>query len=350
MTRYSYRDSIDTLLLKDLKEGSKGTTPSRYSENSAYLRERVSAISNSTYGSLGPHQGWAHPSANSARLVYNRSYEKLVESLKGETSQLGSSIGEWRSSLDMIASRAIQLRSAIQAFRKGNITRTARILSVPKSAVRKASGRVSKTHYASSLWLETYFGWLPLIGDIYNSIDVLQSPVRNPEKISSGSSISYDANYRQTVDGKPVNFLVGMGARYGVRHYAKVRISNQNLFLANRLGLINPAAIGWELVPFSFVVDWFSNVGQILESITDFVGVEILSSGYSTMLVANGTIAEYWPPGNKVTEIKGFSQLHYQRVPGSFPSPSIAFRPPFSGWKRAATQISLLNQLFIKPR
>jgi hypothetical protein len=62
---------------------------------------------------------------------------------------------------------------------------------------------------------------------------------------------------------------------------AEVHISNPNLYLANKLGFVNPAVIAWELVPFSFVVDWFVPVGNFLSQWTDFVGLS-LQNGYTT--------------------------------------------------------------------
>jgi hypothetical protein len=52
-----------------------------------------------------------------------------------------------------------------------------------------------------------------------------------------------------------------------------VRVDNPNLHLAQQLGFINPLSVAWELVPFSFVVDWFGNVGQVLASFSDFAGL-----------------------------------------------------------------------------
>jgi hypothetical protein len=40
-----------------------------------------------------------------------------------------------------------------------------------------------------------------------------------------------------------------------------------NLNSWGSFGLLNPAAVAWELLPFSFVVDWFLPVGRYLEGL-----------------------------------------------------------------------------------
>jgi hypothetical protein len=49
------------------------------------------------------------------------------------------------------------------------------------------------------------------------------------------------------------------------------------------LGIFNPLLIGWELVPFSFVVDWFIPVGSYLEGIDALLGYDSFS--YSNSLL-----------------------------------------------------------------
>lgn len=52
----------------------------------------------------------------------------------------------------------------------------------------------------------------------------------------------------------------------------------QNAALASlsKLGLANPAEVVWELVPFSFVLDWFLPVGDWLSTLDAAVGYEFL--------------------------------------------------------------------------
>jgi hypothetical protein len=50
---------------------------------------------------------------------------------------------------------------------------------------------------------------------------------------------------------------------------------------ARDFGLTELPLTAWELVPFSFVVDWFVNIGDWLEALTPKLGIKILSEGYT---------------------------------------------------------------------
>jgi hypothetical protein len=56
---------------------------------------------------------------------------------------------------------------------------------------------------------------------------------------------------------------------------AWIVVTSQSLTAAQQAGLTNPALVAWELVPYSFVFDWFVSVGGYLEALTATQGLEI---------------------------------------------------------------------------
>jgi hypothetical protein len=52
-------------------------------------------------------------------------------------------------------------------------------------------------------------------------------------------------------------------------------LSSPHLSELQQLGLTNPALVAWELVPFSFVFDWFIQVGDWLTGLTALQGVTV---------------------------------------------------------------------------
>lgn len=72
-----------------------------------------------------------------------------------------------------------------------------------------------------------------------------------------------------------------------LRAKARFTVRNSSVKSLVQLGLTNPAEVAWEVVPFSFVIDWFIPVGNFLSSLDSLVGVQDLTvcRGYKTTSV-----------------------------------------------------------------
>lgn len=211
-------------------------------------------------GSPGSYGGYESVQA------LNRCYSKFKDAVYTSSAQLAANLAEYRSTVDMIADDAQVLRKAWNYLRRGQLGRFKELLRLKS---RKGESPWSKPEAAGSLWLQYHFGWDPLVKDIHESIKVLESEfpsIKIAEKASSRGSYKLDDNYGGW------NYDVPEFA-YRVMMQARVRCSNPNLHRAQSLGLINPASVLWEIVPFSFVIDWFWPVGEFLDSWTDFVGL-----------------------------------------------------------------------------
>jgi hypothetical protein len=255
-------------------------------------------------------------------------YERLKDSISSRA-QGGVFVAEWSKSCAMIADRATQLLLAFRKIRKGDFGGAARTLkiSTPK-------GATTRQNWASN-YLEFHFGWAPMVGDIYNAIDVLQNPLKGV-KVHASARNSYPER------GYPPPGAYSRGKQYTtlhrVRYGLEVSVNNPNLWLANQLGLINPATVAWELVPFSFVVDWFVNVSQFLETGTDFVGLNILKP-YTTSF-NEASIHNYWSNYSWTSDLV---QKRMQRIQG-ISAPTLGLKPAkIWHWRRAAAAISLLS-------
>lgn len=289
------------------------------------------------------------PNDNSSALALNKAYEKLLDNVRnGASASLGATIASYKEAYGMIADRSIQLFQAYKAVRRGNLVRAANILGIPKKAARQASrrvggrqipGKVSVKHYASALWLELHFGWQPLIGDIHDALKTVESLPPKAGYIYGFGNQPYRKTNSAPWDYLKYDFTGTVSVKYAVR----VEVTNPNLHLASKMGLINPFSIAWELVPFSFVVDWFTNVGQILDSVTDFVGLDLISGYTNTHVKSSGLMRSVY--GSQNMRLFSFSREKLT----SFPTPKLAYRSPLGGPARAATQIALLVQLFLKP-
>lgn len=191
----------------------------------------------------------------------------------GPAAMAAVNLAEYRSSMSMIGDRAAQLYRFTRYLRRFELIKAARELNISPNAVdrRRVEGLLKAKRFGNA-WLEYHLGWSPLIDDIGNCVDLLQSPL--PRKlVKAGASVGASEYYNDQFPKNPYGYYTNTVWKLKVQLIADISVTNPNLFRANRLGFTNPAVVAWELVPFSFVVDWFVPVGSFLSQFNDFVGM-----------------------------------------------------------------------------
>jgi hypothetical protein len=115
---------------------------------------------------------------------------------------------------------------------------------------------------------------------------------------------------------------------------------------------LNPASIAWELLPYSFVADWFVDIGSFLRSVeTAVIYANRFRSGYySVLLVKNitGLISrsENSGSGSLAINAVGFAnEIQFRRVVYSgFPLPTVPRFKANLGSRRLLSAAALLTQ------
>lgn len=298
-----------------------------------------------SYSDSSNPDGNTSPSINTHdnSSVRNRAYERLMSSL-GNQSSWGTNLAEARQSVGTCEARARQLARFAGALGKrnwGGFVAAAQILKM--SAVPPG---VSKKKSFSDNFLEYHFGWAPAMQDIHDAVDTMSKADFGSRKIRGSASsteqsfVHQDTGFLSFVD--TLEFWTqkcAMGCR--------VRIANDSAFLASQMGLVNPLTVAWDLVPFSFVVDWFTNVGQILGAMTGFVGLEVTlpysTSSESCLLQHRAFAGGVGGSDPQTVDWDNYSFV-VERIPGII-GPVLALKP-FKGFSpvRAATAIALLLQ------
>ena len=130
---------------------------------------------------------------------------------------------------------------------------------------------------------------------------------------------------------------------------ASIYVTNPNRYLLQQMGLANPLLVAWELVPFSFVVDWVADVGTSLGGITDLLGCTVI--GPYTTYYAKGKVRSswYWQLANARTTLSGHVVVIKRKKGFDYPLPNLSFRANIgSSLNRAANAVSLLGQILTK--
>lgn len=296
-----------------------------------------------TSGNFSPSEGQWICGLQDNTYPRNQSYAKLVEQL-GDTATWANNLHEARGAIDTIERRAMQITNFAKAVRKGNFGWAVRELGFTDK--RGKGFRRPKSKDFGGQFLELHFFWEPAIQDIGAAMNVLTETDFGEHPLSASSTQPYNRFNRFgnstdfTRDHEQGTITVKQGALFTV--------TNPNAFLANRMGFANPLSVAWEAVPFSFVADWFGNVGQCLSSMTDFVGVSV-QNAYNTTFQQGSrewtNVISGWPPGSPSTIQDFTSKVAYCTRGVGLSGPTLAVKP-FKGFSviRATTAISLLVQ------
>lgn len=184
---------------------------------------------------------------------------KLHDKIWGSSFNPSVFLAEAGSGLNMITSAATRLTRSIYFARKGDYARAWKTLG---SNPRYVPPSTKKS--MANIWAEFRWGWTPLISDAYDgavwAAHLLNAPIV----------------FRFAVRREMVNVLkdsyinspysVGPHAGFGAHSHRRQLIAYLEEPPHNAvLDAINPASVAWELVPYSFVFDWFIPISTWLQ-------------------------------------------------------------------------------------
>jgi hypothetical protein len=198
--------------------------------------------------------------------AWEESITKALNSIKGETASLGNSLGELKTTVDSFAASGLRGFNFIKAMKKGRWRQAGDILGLSRKEFTANRGNA-----LADYWLAYSYGWAPLAGEMFALQRTFAEATHRTSRSVEGngtSIVSDDVEF-------PYNDFIEKGSFAArVRTTLKAELTNPYLALINDLGLTNPLSVAWELVPFSFVVDWFLPVGNTLEAMTAGLGLE----------------------------------------------------------------------------
>lgn len=318
---------------------------------------RLSCRNWHAWAKIGASYSWSFTESSDPNKIgcSNQARERLIAQF-GDRSQLGASIAaEWRSSASMVGQRALQLFRFSRAVKRGHLFDAAAILNIPGKKAREIQRRAARKGYITkvsgskvtvkdfgSLWLEYSYGWAPAVDDIYNATQVLERdyPVSvmkaGSHRLTSSRYAEkewYGIYYNDAVWDSTVKIITG------------IKVNNPNLYMSNQLGLTNPATWVLEGIPFSFVIDWFSNLSQWVSQLTDFLGLDLVDpqTVHFVRYTEKRTYVDLsgWNGPSRTESHKGFTVL--TRSPG-VPSVKLTWGYEVPNWKRGLNAVSLLTQ------
>lgn len=223
----------------------------------------------------------------------NECSNKLLMKVKDQKVNIAQAIGERQQTIDLIATTAKRIADGFLALKKGDVVGAARLVTgfaKPSRRVRqnfRKQYKVDPDKAAANAWLELQYGWKPLLQDIYDAAEFAAQ--RAMKEIKSKATASVTREIVET--SKP--FQGGQVQQYNGLYdrKASIIVKMQCRFIPTddashnlvQLGLTNPFLLAWELLPYSFVVDWFLPIGNWLSVQDATVGLVFLDGGSVTV-------------------------------------------------------------------
>lgn len=277
---------------------------------------------------------------------------KLREKIVGSDFDMGVFLGEGRQTLMLLAQTATRLLSAMRSLRGCDPGGVAKALGLSPARVRdimrknpggKRLSPKEASVAASSAWLELQYGWIPLVSDAFGAAQALAQQLNEP------AVQTYRVRKRNQTKTCPVASPNIKSYEYlaQVKGQLIARLTEKNVIGLN--GLADPSSVLWELLPWSFVADWFIPIGSYLEA----RGLaQSLSGVFVTTITQRETFST--TSGLPLSAIRkrerDFNYRHMRvivdrTVSSSLATPFPTFKPldKVASWKRAANAVALLT-------
>lgn len=249
-------------------------------------------------------------------LAYNQALSKLAEKV--------------RSDVDL----AVDIAQAgqVQRMIRDSLRLVSYVRRHPVDALRRAYRDYRNfPRKLGGKWLEFQYGWKPLAQSLYGSaVHVMQSPphlMRLKTHASEQSDLSL-------IESSAENYVHTSLGHLEQRCQIAVQMTHGTNAsqLLGEFSSLNPVSIAWEMTPYSFVVDWFLDVGGYIRGVetASLYGSQFLS-GWVTLtglINSRDTVVQSWSSGDttKYQDLSGsFSRRYKSRsVLAGYPFP----RPP----------------------
>lgn len=297
---------------------------------------------------------------NKAALKFN----ERLSSIKVNYAQF---FGERKQVAKMFEDTAFRIVRAASSLRRGDLTGFTRSLSLSARDRKRASrgwSSVTRTPYSKRIanhWLEYQYGWKPLLSDVYGSAELLARQAVSPRKPHGSVRIKIPISKTATINGPRSglpHFVLDYQAslQMSVTVQADYVLEDEGSAILAETGISNPLALAWELLPYSFIVDWFVPVGTYLGNLTAQDGFKLSACCTTTFKRCQTTMnmgdwsgpdAPTWY--TSLPKLGTASQRDVSMVRSTTaPSYTLRARNPLGGApaQRFATALSLLRQLF----
>lgn len=267
--------------------------------------------------------------------VKNAMLNDLYSMVKDGDFNFACFAGESAETLKMLADTTRRIGGAWMQAKKGNFL----------GAARQLVGRNVRSTTAGN-WLELQYGWLPLLGDTYSSMELLANRLHKPAR-----PLTFRVRKRKKLNNGIQTTVTRTYSRTTFQRQVQVQLS-EPLSFSQVLGLNDPGTVAWNLLPYSFVLDWFLPIGPWLEAAAaarqlQGLFIETDCEEYVVRGLHSGPVPQpgaYWVRNGERYQYRSKTVT---RSVSTYPQTFLPSLAPIKSqpWKRAVNGLALLSQL-----
>lgn len=265
--------------------------------------------------------------------LWDRSQTECLAKASRRKWNIAQTALEMDKSIGTVVSRVSKLIRALLLIKKGRFAQAAK-----EFGVRGHKDR-------GGIWLEYQYGWKPLISDLSEAMDAYNKGAVSDSRLR----FSTTRLIKEELPMPSFDYIFHVSGK-GIRQvHTRMdwKVRSQDWDKLKQIGYADPLTLGWELLPFSFVVDWLVPVGTWLEALNATVGLTYMGGSATGKVESNysyisHTVETYVSGRRPETLVENVA---IERRAISIPLPAIYVKWPFSSANRAASAASLFLQL-----
>lgn len=219
--------------------------------------EMVGSIAQTNIGPDDPSNYIIVPVKNQTIVRVNQAIRAAQTDLQGLVAA-----GEFGETLRMVNGAGRELMHGMRSY----LSDCDRLIKYanPRNLLRSISRR----------WLELSFGWKPLVSDIDSGLNALNTfragrmPIIHIREQAKSAEMNQPTRLTQDIEDFHIERLVTKTFRYECKIYGVVGLSDDQLLTTNNLGINLSEVVPtiWELIPYSFLADYFVNIGAVIDA------------------------------------------------------------------------------------
>lgn len=232
-------------------------------------------------GSSWTAQTWAVSHSSQAMA---QAKDRCIRKVKDSSINAAQAVAEVQKTIDLVGDTAHSLAKSFLLIKKGKFGKAMQALGVKDAK----TGNFSAKKSLAQNWLAAQYGWLPLLSDIDGACKQLAKKPLPPYFVCTGKATARDSSrnvFTSSAGGGGVD-----SSETGYISTAKASMTfamrNYSVKTMSELGITDPAHLAWELLPYSFVVDWFYPVGNYLQHLNYTDGLTFVR-GYTVQHSVN---------------------------------------------------------------